>query len=110
MGKLRGFVPASQLSREHQGSDSSNRRSVGRGWWDPGPRQDHRAQPQAEAPDLFRARGGTPGARIAKSRLLDELREGEVRSGTVSSISDFGAFVNLGGADGLVHLSELSWN
>jgi small subunit ribosomal protein S1 len=33
-----------------------------------------------------------------------------VRKGTVSSLTDFGAFVNLGGADGLVHLSELSWN
>jgi small subunit ribosomal protein S1 len=37
------------------------------------------------------------------------LREGEVREGTVSSLCSFGAFVDLGGADGLVHLSELSW-
>jgi predicted RNA-binding protein with RPS1 domain len=41
---------------------------------------------------------------------LKELRVGEVRRGTVSSLSSFGAFVDLGGADGLVHLSELSWN
>jgi small subunit ribosomal protein S1 len=44
-----------------------------------------------------------------KDRLLDELHEGEVRHGTVSSLCDFGAFIDLGGADGLVHLSELSW-
>jgi len=44
-----------------------------------------------------------------KERLLDELHEGEVKRGTVSSLCDFGAFVDLGGADGLVHLSELSW-
>jgi small subunit ribosomal protein S1 len=44
-----------------------------------------------------------------KNRLLDELKEGEVREGEVSSLCDFGAFVDLGGADGLVHLSELSW-
>jgi small subunit ribosomal protein S1 len=44
-----------------------------------------------------------------KDRLLAELQPGDTRSGMVSSICDFGAFVDLGGADGLVHLSELSW-
>ena len=44
-----------------------------------------------------------------KDRLLSELQPGDTRSGSVSSICDFGAFVDLGGADGLVHLSELSW-
>jgi small subunit ribosomal protein S1 len=45
----------------------------------------------------------------ARQNLLDELREGEVRTGRVSSLCSFGAFVDLGGADGLVHISELSW-
>lgn len=44
-----------------------------------------------------------------KERLLQELREGEVRKGKVSGLSPFGAFVDLGGADGLIHISELSW-
>jgi len=44
-----------------------------------------------------------------KDRLLQELREGDVRQGHISSIRDFGVFVDIGGADGLVHLSELSW-
>lgn len=44
-----------------------------------------------------------------KERLMDELREGGTRRGVVSSLCDFGAFVDLGGADGLIHLSELSW-
>jgi small subunit ribosomal protein S1 len=45
-----------------------------------------------------------------KDQLIKELTEGEVRRGRVSSICDFGAFVDIGGADGLVHLSELSWS
>lgn len=45
-----------------------------------------------------------------KEKLIEELTEGEVRRGRVSSICDFGAFVDVGGADGLVHLSELSWS
>jgi small subunit ribosomal protein S1 len=44
-----------------------------------------------------------------KERLLVELQEGDVREGRVTSLCDFGAFVDLGGADGLIHLSELSW-
>lgn len=45
-----------------------------------------------------------------KDRLLDELAEGEIRTGRITSIRNFGVFVDLGGADGLVHLSELSWD
>ena len=44
-----------------------------------------------------------------KAKLIGELAVGERRHGTVSGISSFGAFVDLGGADGLVHISELSW-
>ncbi len=44
-----------------------------------------------------------------KARLIEELSVGEVRRGRVTGISTFGAFVDLGGADGLVHISELSW-
>ena len=41
--------------------------------------------------------------------FLTELQKGQIRSGVVSSIVNFGAFVDLGGVDGLVHVSELSW-
>jgi small subunit ribosomal protein S1 len=44
-----------------------------------------------------------------RERVMQELREGETRHGRVTSITDFGAFVDLGGADGLIHVSELSW-
>ncbi len=42
--------------------------------------------------------------------LLDELQVGQVRKGMVSNICSFGAFIDLGGADGLAHISELSWS
>jgi len=44
-----------------------------------------------------------------RSTFLATLQKGQVRSGVVSSIVNFGAFVDLGGVDGLVHVSELSW-
>lgn len=44
-----------------------------------------------------------------KERVIEELKEGETRGGRVTSLADFGAFVNINGADGLVHLSEISW-
>jgi small subunit ribosomal protein S1 len=44
-----------------------------------------------------------------RKKFLDSLRKGERRKGVVSSIVNFGAFVDLGGVDGLVHVSELSW-
>lgn len=44
-----------------------------------------------------------------KDQLLDSLKEGDTRHGRVTGVSSFGAFVDLGGADGLIHISELSW-
>ena len=44
-----------------------------------------------------------------REQFLDNLRPGEVRKGVVSSVVNFGAFVDLGGMDGLIHVSELSW-
>lgn len=45
-----------------------------------------------------------------KEELLEKLEEGNVRKGVVSGLCDFGAFVDLGGADGLIHISELAWH
>ena len=45
-----------------------------------------------------------------KAELIEKLVEGEVRKGIVTGISNFGAFVDLGGADGLIHISEMSWS
>ncbi len=44
-----------------------------------------------------------------RSKLLDELEIGQVRQGTVKNITDFGAFISLGGVDGLLHITDMSW-
>lgn len=44
-----------------------------------------------------------------REKLLSDLQPGQIRTGKVSGLCNFGAFIDLGGADGLVHLSELSW-
>jgi ribosomal protein S1 len=46
----------------------------------------------------------------ARAKLWQELAEGQIREGTVRSVRDFGAFVDLGGVDGLLHISEMSWS
>jgi small subunit ribosomal protein S1 len=45
----------------------------------------------------------------AKQKLLQEIQEGDVRKGTVKNIAEFGAFVDLGGIDGLLHITDMSW-
>ncbi|MCI5793255.1 MAG: 30S ribosomal protein S1 [Lachnospiraceae bacterium] len=45
----------------------------------------------------------------AKQALLESIHEGDVIDGTVKNVTDFGAFVDLGGADGLLHISEMGW-
>jgi small subunit ribosomal protein S1 len=44
-----------------------------------------------------------------RERLLEELEEGQIRKGVVKNIAEFGAFVDLGGIDGLLHITDMSW-
>lgn len=46
----------------------------------------------------------------ARKKLIAELEVGQIREGVVSNLRDFGAFVDLGGIDGLIHISQLSWD
>ena len=122
---VQGFVPMSQLvsvSREHF-------RMYQDGEDEPDP-EVAEARKQAQAEDIgkvlrmkvlevnrgrnraiFSERQAVQEVRDEqKARLIEELTEGETRMGKVTGISSFGAFVDLGGADGLIHISELSWS
>ena len=44
-----------------------------------------------------------------KTALLNQLQEGQIRQGTIKNIADFGAFIDLGGIDGLLHITDMSW-
>lgn len=110
-GNLRGFVPASHVVDLPRGINEDDRKNymstlLGR----------KIAVKVIEVNRkrrrlVFSQRDAQRGHREArKELLLDELKEGEVRRGIVSGLRDFGAFVDLGGADGLIHISELAWH
>jgi small subunit ribosomal protein S1 len=110
VGGLRGFVPASQISLlRRPGTNENAEQRYSKAVGDP---------MKVRVIEVDRARRRLIlSERLAlqetretlKDRLLDELAEGDVRTGRVTSLADFGAFVNIDGADGLVHLSEISW-
>jgi len=112
LGSLRGFVPASQISltrRAAIGGDTPDQRwgkMVGE------PIKVRVIEVDRERRRLILSeRAAVQETRESlKDRLLTELVEGAVRTGRVTSVAEFGAFVNIDGADGLVHLSEISWD
>ncbi len=112
VGKIRGFVPASQLEIAARGRGDRELTE-----------QDLAAQTgkklKLKIIEIDRARNRLilseraamrEVRRDAKARLLEEIQEGDIRTGTVTSVADFGVFVDLGGLDGLIHVSELSWS
>jgi small subunit ribosomal protein S1 len=110
-GNVRGFVPASHVSDLPRGLSEDERRSylsrlVGQ------PINLKVIEVNRKRRRLvFSQREAQRNSRDArKESLLGELKEGEIRSGVVSGLRDFGAFVDLGGADGLIHISELAWH
>ena len=110
-GRIRGFVPASQVSMERRRRDGGEQPSdrwgsmvgeeisvkvieVDRG-------RNRLILSERAAAQEQRAR--------RRQELFEELEVGQIREGRVVRLTDFGAFVDIGGADGLIHLSELSW-
>jgi len=112
MGNLRGFVPASQVSlsrRMAYGGDSPDQRWSGM-VGEPIVVRVIEVDRERRRLILSEKAASQESRETLKSKLLDDLDEGMVRVGRVTSLADFGAFVNINGADGLVHLSEISWD
>jgi len=100
-GRLQGFVPNSQLSRGMQRNAESKAKLVGEKLTLVVIEVDQRRRRL-----VLSQRGAS---RQARAQRLEQLEEGQRVSGTVRSLVDFGAFVDLGGIDGLIHISELDW-
>ncbi len=113
VGRVRGFVPASQLSSQWQ-LQQDNEGDPEQRW----ARLVGQAM-QLKVVEIDRERNRLILSERAamrdwrkgqKDRLLSTLAKGDIIKGVVTSVADFGAFVDLGGADGLIHLSELAWH
>lgn len=112
LSTIRGFVPASQLSLTRRSEISGET-----------PEEKYKAmigeKVQCCVIEVDRERhrlilseraASTETRDMVREKILDNLKEGDVRTGRVTSLADFGAFVNIGGADGLVHVSEISYD
>ncbi len=111
VGTLMGFVPASQISLSRRANMSGETpearwaKMVG----EPISVRVIEVDRERRRLILSERAASTETREQVKERILDELKEGDIRTGKVTSLADFGAFVNINGADGLVHLSEISW-
>jgi small subunit ribosomal protein S1 len=112
LGQLRGFVPASQISLVRRANLSGDTPDQRWGKMVSEPIHVRVIEVDRERRRLILSeRSALQETRESlKDRLLEELNDGDVRKGRVTSVADFGAFVNIDGADGLVHLSEISWD
>ncbi len=112
IGGLRGFVPASQISLSRRAALSGETPEQR---WSKMIGQEIdvcviEVDRERRRLILSERAASTETRETLKERVIEELKEGEVRTGRVTSLAEFGAFVNISGADGLVHLSEISWD
>ena len=110
-GRIRGFVPISHLSDVTPGMGERRRQqrlarlrgeSIGVKIIEVDRHRHRLVMSQREAQKEWEEK--------KRGELMETLQPGEIRTGRISGMREFGAFVDLGGADGLVHISELSWH
>jgi small subunit ribosomal protein S1 len=107
---VRGFVPASQVSGISRGPDAQKQSDMARLVGSSLSLKTIEINRNRNRLILSERQAVQEVREARKDEIIENLKEGDVRTGTVTSITDFGAFVDIGGADGLVHLSELSWS
>jgi small subunit ribosomal protein S1 len=109
---LRGFVPASQISalRRSQAVGDTPEQRWAKMIGEPISVRIIEVDKSRRRLICSERAAGSESRQSIKERVIEELEEGKVYTGRVTSLADFGAFVNINGADGLVHLSELSWD
>ena len=98
---IRGFVPASQILLD-EGQDMET--LVGKSIEASVIQADRRRRKV-----IFSNKNKSKGNSAASEKFIEEIEVGQTRAGKVTSIKDFGVFVDIGGIEGLVHISELSW-
>ncbi|HAV75981.1 MAG TPA: 30S ribosomal protein S1 [Anaerolineae bacterium] len=108
---LRGFVPSSQVSamRRMQSTGDTPEQRWQKMVGEPISVRVIEVDRERRRLILSEKAASNESRQSIKERVLEELNEGEVYTGRVTSIANFGAFININGADGLVHLSEISW-
>jgi len=109
-GKIRGFVPASQITGVSRRLDATSLQArlaemVGQDL----PLKVIEVDRENRRLILSERTARREWRATQREKLLAELQEGDIVEGVVRNICDFGIFVDLGGTDGLVHVSELSW-
>lgn len=111
LGRIRGFVPSSQvsMSRRWRADGDSPEERWGEMVGEPIVTKVIEVERKRNRLILSERAAAREARNVLKERLIKELQTGEVRKGHVISLADFGAFVDIGGADGLVHTSEISW-
>ncbi len=106
-GRLEGFIPTSHMTEAAHGSrretlDSLIGQKIGVKVIEVNQARRRLILSQREAQRIWRSR--------QKERLLEDLKVGDIVPGRVTGVRDFGVFVDIGGADGLIHVSELAWH
>jgi len=109
---LRGFVPSSQISamRRSQSTGETPEQRWQKMIGQPITVRVIEVDRERRRLILSERAASTESRQSIKERVIEELEEGKVYTGRVTSLANFGAFININGADGLVHLSELSWD
>ncbi len=107
---VRGFVPSSQVSGISRGGEGQKQLDMARMVGAPIKLKVIEINRNRNRLILSERQAVQDVREGRKGELLSSLKEGDLREGMVTSVCDFGVFVDIGGADGLVHLSEISWS